>query len=184
MRRAAAARLRALAVAAAAAGAVQQRPCALALALRRGMAAHGGGGAAAAAAAADATGPRVAATIVARWDETPTVAGLRLAVASGAAAQGFSFRAGQWVDLWAPGLKPAGGFSIVSTPAELEAGGTFDLGIKAAGHPVTQWLHSERAVPGAKVRGARVRARARAGRRRWRRRRGWQAPRPPRRRGA
>jgi hypothetical protein len=65
-----------------------------------------------------------------------------------------TFQAGQWVDLWAPGIKEAGGFSIVTSPAELAAGGTFDLGVKATAHPVAQWLCGPKAEEGAKVRRA------------------------------
>ena len=117
--------------------------------------------------AAAAAAPCVQATIVAKWDETPTVQGLRLRVASaedGAAAPAgrgagsssstnnaaFQFRAGQWVDFWVRGIKPAGGFSIVTTPAELREAGTFDLGVKATRHPVAAWV-AERAAAGDRV---------------------------------
>jgi NAD(P)H-flavin reductase len=58
----------------------------------------------------------------------------------------FSFKAGQWVDFWVPGLKQVGGFSIVSTPAQLAGDGTFDLGVKATKHPVAEWICTKAAA--------------------------------------
>jgi len=49
-----------------------------------------------------------------------------------------------------PGLKEVGGFSIVTTPAELEADGTLDLAVKATQHPVAQWI-CNKAQPDAQV---------------------------------
>ncbi|KAI8473840.1 MAG: hypothetical protein J3K34DRAFT_466106 [Monoraphidium minutum] len=91
-------------------------------------------------------GPKVPARVAAVWDETPSVKGLRIEVDP---AQ-FTFQAGQWVDFWVPGIKQVGGFSIVTTPAELAATGTFELGVKATQHPVARWAAAA-AAPGAPV---------------------------------
>ena len=49
---------------------------------------------------------------------TPTVRALELLISAEDAAS-FSFRAGQWVDLQAPGVEQLGGFSMCSSPASL-----------------------------------------------------------------
>jgi ferredoxin-NADP reductase len=60
---------------------------------------------------------------------------------------GLSFQPGQWVDFHAPGVKHVGGYSICSTPQELQSWGLFELCVKASRHPCAQWVHQQ-AAPG------------------------------------
>jgi hypothetical protein len=62
----------------------------------------------------------------------------------------FSFSPGQWVDFQVPGLQAVGGYSICSTPSQLQQTGTLDLCVKRSGHPCAQWVHTE-AAPGKQV---------------------------------
>ena len=79
---------------------------------------------------------RFPARITAARPETPTVRGLRLAVADPA----FDFRAGQWVDLFVTldGVERVGGYSLTSSPRQR---GGFELAVKRSRrHPVTHYL--------------------------------------------
>ena len=54
----------------------------------------------------------------------------------------FSFRPGQWVDFYAPGVEKPGGYSIASSPGSFARDGTFALAVRASrssacGH----WVH-------------------------------------------
>ncbi|XP_076069351.1 oxidoreductase NAD-binding domain-containing protein 1-like isoform X2 [Oratosquilla oratoria] len=71
--------------------------------------------------------------------ESPTVLGLTLRVTN----PGFYFKAGQWVDMFIPGLETVGGFSMYSDPAQLENDGTIDLGIKFTKWPPAFWVHKQ-----------------------------------------
>jgi ferredoxin-NADP reductase len=55
----------------------------------------------------------------------------------------FSFRPGQWVDFFIPGMEAIGGYSITSTPSQLP---TLSLAIKVSRHPPAQWVHSQARV--------------------------------------
>lgn len=66
------------------------------------------------------------------------------------ALSGLTFQPGQWVDFHAPGVQHVGGYSICSTPQDLQRLGTFELCVKASRHPCAQWVHQQ-AVAGDKV---------------------------------
>ncbi|XP_054017197.1 oxidoreductase NAD-binding domain-containing protein 1 isoform X4 [Dryobates pubescens] len=74
--------------------------------------------------------------------ESETVKRLRLAVAD----KDFTFKAGQWVDFFIPGLSVVGGFSICSSPGLLEREGVLELAVKHADHPPAQWIHTKCAL--------------------------------------
>jgi ferredoxin-NADP reductase len=71
-----------------------------------------------------------------------------------------SFKAGQWVDLFAPNVEQVGGFSIVSPPWDLTPtlrpmgatlptkphASTFELAVKQSKHPAAIWLHKNASV--------------------------------------
>lgn len=79
----------------------------------------------------------VPASITGIHQETPTVKRFRLQ------PQGaLSFISGEWVDFWAPHVPAVGGFSITSTPRQLERSGTFELAVKRSSHPAAAWLHN------------------------------------------
>ncbi|CCG83705.1 protein of unknown function [Taphrina deformans PYCC 5710] len=72
------------------------------------------------------------------------------------AGRPFRFRAGQWVDTYTPGSEQAGGFSIVSSPAQGEHHGTFRLAVQRADrNPSAAWLWRPRedliGTPGSSV---------------------------------
>lgn len=60
----------------------------------------------------------------------------------------FTFRAGNWVDFFIPGLPKVGGYSMCSAPVELPK---LRLAVKRSTHPPAAWCHSEAAAPGADV---------------------------------
>ncbi|KAM6958924.1 oxidoreductase NAD-binding domain-containing protein 1 [Aplochiton taeniatus] len=70
-------------------------------------------------------------------NESETVKRLRLAV-----HPDFTFRAGQWVDFFIPGIEKVGGFSICSSPGLLQREGVIELAIKYTNHPPAQWVHT------------------------------------------
>ncbi|KAK9817195.1 hypothetical protein WJX72_010895 [[Myrmecia] bisecta] len=79
---------------------------------------------------------------------TPTVKHFRLKVGDSR----FTFRPGQWVDFFAGhGVDAVGGYSITSSPQQLEREHTFELAVKQSRHAPALWLH-EQAYAGAKVR--------------------------------
>uniref|UniRef100_A0A8K9Y5A4 Oxidoreductase NAD-binding domain containing 1 n=1 Tax=Oncorhynchus mykiss TaxID=8022 RepID=A0A8K9Y5A4_ONCMY len=63
-------------------------------------------------------------------DESETVKRLRLAV-----HPDFTFRAGQWVDFFIPGMEKVGGFSVCSSPGLLQREGVIELAVKYTEHP-------------------------------------------------
>ncbi|KAK5883832.1 hypothetical protein CesoFtcFv8_020114 [Champsocephalus esox] len=63
-------------------------------------------------------------------NESETVKRLRIAV-----PPDFSFKAGQWVDLFIPGVEKVGGFSMCSGPGLLQREGIVELAVKYAKHP-------------------------------------------------
>ncbi|XP_009674698.2 oxidoreductase NAD-binding domain-containing protein 1 isoform X4 [Struthio camelus] len=71
--------------------------------------------------------------------ESETVKRLRLAVTN----KDFTFKAGQWVDFFIPGVSVVGGFSICSSPRLLERDGILELAVKRAVHPPAHWIHTE-----------------------------------------
>ncbi|NXO54592.1 OXND1 protein, partial [Aramus guarauna] len=72
-------------------------------------------------------------------NESETVKRLRLSIAN----KDFTFKAGQWVDFFIPGVSVVGGFSICSSPGLLEREGVLELAVKYAVHPPAYWIHTE-----------------------------------------
>ncbi|KAJ7322457.1 hypothetical protein JRQ81_018744 [Phrynocephalus forsythii] len=79
------------------------------------------------------------AKVCAITDESATVKRLRLAVAD----KEFTFKAGQWVDFFIPGVAVVGGFSICSSPGLLEKEGILELAVKRTTHPPAHWIHTK-----------------------------------------
>ncbi|XP_068189378.1 oxidoreductase NAD-binding domain-containing protein 1 isoform X2 [Antennarius striatus] len=69
--------------------------------------------------------------------ESETVKRLRIAV-----HPDFSFKAGQWVDFFIPGVETVGGFSMCSSPGLLQRECIVELAVKYAKHPPAHWIHS------------------------------------------
>ncbi|KAG8005125.1 Oxidoreductase NAD-binding domain-containing protein 1, partial [Nibea albiflora] len=70
-------------------------------------------------------------------NESETVKRLRLAV-----DPDFSFKAGQWVDFFIPGVETVGGFSMCSSPGLLQREGVVELAVKYTKHPPAHWVHT------------------------------------------
>ncbi|XP_004692350.1 PREDICTED: oxidoreductase NAD-binding domain-containing protein 1 [Condylura cristata] len=71
--------------------------------------------------------------------ESPSVKRLRLLIAD----REFSFKAGQWIDFFIPGVSVVGGFSICSSPRLLEQERMIELAVKYANHPPSLWIHNQ-----------------------------------------
>ncbi|XP_042744231.1 oxidoreductase NAD-binding domain-containing protein 1 isoform X2 [Lagopus leucura] len=71
--------------------------------------------------------------------ESETVKRLRLAITN----KDFTFKAGQWVDFFIPGVPVIGGFSMCSSPGLLEREGVLELAVKYTDHPPARWIHTE-----------------------------------------
>ncbi|XP_019666292.2 oxidoreductase NAD-binding domain-containing protein 1 isoform X1 [Felis catus] len=71
--------------------------------------------------------------------ESPSVKRLHLLVAD----KDFSFKAGQWVDFFIPGVSVVGGFSICSSPRLLKQERMIELAVKYANHPPALWIHNQ-----------------------------------------
>ncbi|XP_040910136.1 oxidoreductase NAD-binding domain-containing protein 1 isoform X2 [Toxotes jaculatrix] len=69
--------------------------------------------------------------------ESETVKRLRIAVHAD-----FSFKAGQWVDFFIPGVEKVGGFSMCSSPGLLQREGVIELAVKYSKHPPAHWVHT------------------------------------------
>ena len=81
----------------------------------------------------------LAVTVTSIEDASPNVKLVTLRVH---AREAFSFRPGQWVDFYAPGVEKPGGYSIASSPGSFARDGTFVLAVRASrssacGH----WVH-------------------------------------------
>ncbi|XP_040446986.1 oxidoreductase NAD-binding domain-containing protein 1 isoform X5 [Falco naumanni] len=72
-------------------------------------------------------------------NESETVKRLRLAIAN----KDFTFKAGQWVDFFIPGVSVVGGFSICSSPGLLNREGMLELAVKHTVHPPADWIHTK-----------------------------------------
>ncbi|XP_053302723.1 oxidoreductase NAD-binding domain-containing protein 1 isoform X1 [Pleuronectes platessa] len=70
-------------------------------------------------------------------NESETVRRLRIAV-----HPNFSFKAGQWVDFFIPGVEKVGGFSMCSSPCLLQQEGVIELAVKYTQHPPAHWVHT------------------------------------------
>lgn len=68
-----------------------------------------------------------------------SVKGLHLKVEDPA----FTFKPGQWVDFFIPGLSTVGGFSICSSPKKLKEKSIIELAVKYSEHPPAFWIHNE-----------------------------------------
>ncbi|MBN3291980.1 OXND1 protein, partial [Polypterus senegalus] len=79
------------------------------------------------------------ATICGITNESDRVKRIRLAVAN----KEFTFKAGQWVDFFIPGVSNVGGFSICSNPGLLRRDGVIELAVKYSEHPPARWIHTE-----------------------------------------
>lgn len=79
------------------------------------------------------------ATVVGMRDESKTVKSLTLKVEDGR----FTFKAGQWVDMFIPGVETVGGFSMCSSPLRLLQKSTMDLAVKYSKHPPAHWIHTQ-----------------------------------------
>ncbi|XP_036371458.1 oxidoreductase NAD-binding domain-containing protein 1 isoform X1 [Megalops cyprinoides] len=79
------------------------------------------------------------ATVCGIMNESEQVRRLRLAVTH----PDFSFKAGQWVDFFIPGMEKVGGFSICSTPTLLRREGVIELAVKYSQHPPAHWVHRQ-----------------------------------------
>eukprot|EP00057_Strongylocentrotus_purpuratus_P034201 XP_794291.3 PREDICTED: oxidoreductase NAD-binding domain-containing protein 1 isoform X2 [Strongylocentrotus purpuratus] len=62
----------------------------------------------------------------------------------------FTFKAGQWVDIFMPGVTTVGGFSMSSAPRPLREKGHVGLAVKYSAHPPAHWVHKQ-CVVGSKV---------------------------------
>jgi len=56
--------------------------------------------------------------------------------------EGFSFKAGQWVDFYVPGILEVTGYSMTSPPNEAKEKGILELSVKYGKFPPTHWLHN------------------------------------------
>ncbi|KAM5314784.1 oxidoreductase NAD-binding domain-containing protein 1 isoform 3-T4 [Glossophaga mutica] len=80
-----------------------------------------------------------AAKVCGAAQESPSVKRLRLLVADG----DFTFKAGQWIDFFIPGVSVVGGFSICSSPRLLEQERIIELAVKYTNHPPALWIHNQ-----------------------------------------
>ncbi|KAG3279451.1 oxidoreductase NAD binding domain containing 1, transcript variant X3 [Ictidomys tridecemlineatus] len=80
-----------------------------------------------------------AAKVCGAVSESPSVKSLRLLVAD----KDFSFKAGQWIDFFIPGVSVVGGFSICSSPRLLEQERMIELAVKYTNHPPALWIHNK-----------------------------------------
>jgi len=54
-----------------------------------------------------------------------------------------SFKAGQWLDLFLPGVDQVGGFSMCSGPHTLQSNSSLELAVKYSTWPPAQWIHTK-----------------------------------------
>ncbi|KAL8617688.1 hypothetical protein ACOMHN_064942 [Nucella lapillus] len=55
----------------------------------------------------------------------------------------FSFKPGQWVDTFIPGMETIAGYSMCSSPSLLKAKGILILAVKFSEHPPALWIHTK-----------------------------------------
>lgn len=95
----------------------------------------------------------VVATVAEVRQETSAVKLVRLRVPTKRIEGGdFTFRPGQWVDFYAPGVDKPGGYSIASSPTTLVRDGTFDVAAKQSRTNGTSHWIQDRAKAGDEVR--------------------------------
>lgn len=71
--------------------------------------------------------------------ESETVKRVRFAVQN----KDFTFKPGQWVDFFIPGISKVGGFSICSSPRLLQKDGVLELAVKYSTYPPAKWIHTQ-----------------------------------------
>ncbi|XP_006823724.1 oxidoreductase NAD-binding domain-containing protein 1-like [Saccoglossus kowalevskii] len=71
--------------------------------------------------------------------ESETVKGLTLKIED----KDFTFKAGQWVDFFIPGVDVFTGYSMCSSAKKLKDENLMDLAIKYSDYPPTEWVHKE-----------------------------------------
>ena len=69
---------------------------------------------------------------------SPTVKGFTLQIDQ----ENSKFKAGQWIDLFIPGVEMVGGFSMCGPPSRLEQENILDLAVKSSNWPPALWLHT------------------------------------------
>lgn len=79
------------------------------------------------------------ATVIGMRDESKTVKFLTLSVND----HNLYFKAGQWVDMFIPGVDTVGGFSMCSSPDLLESTHSMELAVKYSKHPPAYWIHTQ-----------------------------------------
>ncbi|KAL4222079.1 Oxidoreductase NAD-binding domain-containing protein 1 [Mactra antiquata] len=79
------------------------------------------------------------ATVIGIRDESKTVKSLSLKVQD----ERLTFKSGQWVDMFIPGLETVGGFSMCSSPIKLKQEQVLDLAVKYSKHPPAYWVHTK-----------------------------------------
>ncbi|XP_052091944.1 oxidoreductase NAD-binding domain-containing protein 1-like [Mytilus californianus] len=79
------------------------------------------------------------ATVIGLRQESTTVKSLRLKIHD----ERLIFKAGQWVDMFMPEVDIVGGFSMYSSPEQLQREGTIDLAVKYSTHPPALWVHTK-----------------------------------------
>lgn len=72
---------------------------------------------------------------------SPTVRGVTLSVQPANISAGF--KAGQWLDLFIPGLEKVGGFSMVNHPDRYLKEGVVELAVKYSTWPPAHWIHTQ-----------------------------------------
>ena len=80
---------------------------------------------------------------------SPTIKGFTLQLTSKTGLTP-SFKAGQWVDFFIPGLEKVGGYSMCSEPKSLETEGKLELAVKYSTWAPAKWLHAQAQI-GSKV---------------------------------
>lgn len=79
------------------------------------------------------------ATVVDVSEESKTVKRLTLNIHD----KLFSFKPGQWVDMFIPGVDIVGGYSICSSPEQLLMSHQIQLAVKNSKHPPAHWIHTK-----------------------------------------
>ncbi|XP_023333403.1 oxidoreductase NAD-binding domain-containing protein 1 isoform X3 [Eurytemora carolleeae] len=74
-------------------------------------------------------------------DISPTVRTLTLTVDKEKNTS--SFRAGQWVDFFIPGVEQVGGFSMWNSPTSFSRTGELELAVKSSTWPPAAWVHNQ-----------------------------------------
>ncbi|XP_077979157.1 oxidoreductase NAD-binding domain-containing protein 1-like [Glandiceps talaboti] len=79
------------------------------------------------------------ATVCSITEESETVKALTLKVDE----NHFTFKAGQWIDFFIPGIEIFTGYSMCSSPQRLREKGELQLAVKFSDYPPTEWVHTK-----------------------------------------